>query len=434
VRPLSIAWLAAAALLHAQDWGARAPEVVSRTEPAYSPEARHAAVNTTIKLSLMVNEHGMPEDVRVVRGAGFGLDEIAVHTVAAWRFDPASRQAQRARFPAPPYKRGTPLMKSGAGRPSCASSSEGHPVRALTSIDLNFRVADKGHIGQTARLNFSLPSGVARPILIAGKIPPNPDPAPGAIMRIRLTVSPDGHAGDFKTLETGNPEWTAQVLKEMSGWRFRPAAREGQAEEVNGIFELSISQPAAPRNWPELRRSMVSISPPEPQDTSLPAPVLIAPPDRAMFDSYPRRVTCKWESSSGAVSYLLEWDYLDQGAWHAEYQAQRARLPAPPYKSGTPQNKSGAGRPSCASSSEAQRARLPAPPYKRGTPQNQSGAGRPFCASSSEGIPGLAYVVNGTEYAFEFVGAQAGRWRVWPVNQPGQRGNPSEWRTFRYLQ
>jgi predicted permease len=34
---------------------------------------------------------------------------------------------------------------------------------------------------------------------------------------------------------------------------------------------------------------------------------------------------------------------------------------------------------------KAQRARFPAPPYKRGTPQNQSGAGRPFCASSSEG-------------------------------------------------
>jgi len=47
--------------------------------------------------------------------------------------------------------------------------------------------------------------------------------------------------------------------------------------------------------------------------------------------------------------------------------------------------------------------------------------------------PGTAFVTRATEYTFEFVGAQPGRWRVWPVNKQGKRGNPSEWRTFRYL-
>ncbi len=32
----------------------------------------------------------------------------------------------------------------------------------------------------------------------------------------------------------------------------------------------------------------------------------------------------------------------------------------------------------------------------------------------------------------EFVGAQEGRWRVWPVNEDGERGAASEWRTFRF--
>ena len=136
------------------------------------------------------------------------------------------------------------------------------------------------------------------------------------------------------------------------------------------VFELSLSQPEAPKNWPELHRTTVNIWPPEPQDTTLAAPIPIGPPDGAMFDSYPRRITCKWEPSAGAVSYLLEWDYMDQGAWHAE----------------------------------------------------------------SQGIPGAAYVVNGTELTFGFRSAQAGRWRVWPVNDKGQRGNASEWRVFRYLQ
>jgi hypothetical protein len=40
---------------------------------------------------------------------------------------------------------------------------------------------------------------------------------------------------------------------------------------------------------------------------------------------------------------------------------------------------------------------------------------------------------QGPKQLSTFVGAQPGRWRVWPVNSSGQRGNPSEWRTFRFL-
>jgi len=52
------------------------------------------------------------------------------------------------------------------------------------------------------------------------------------------------------------------------------------------------------------------------------------------------------------------------------------------------------------------------------------------------GLDGSAvhFAVNGTAYTFNFIGAQPGRWRVWPLNRNGKRGNPSEWRTFRYLQ
>jgi hypothetical protein len=114
---------------------------------------------------------------------------------------------------------------------------------------------------------------------------------------------------------------------------------------------------------------MVAILSADPQDSSLPAPQLISPPDRALFDGYPRRVRCKWEVSPGAVSYLLEWDYMDRDAWNAEYQ----------------------------------------------------------------GVPGAAIIATGVEETFNFIGAQPGRWRVWPVNGSGQRGNPSEWRTFRFL-
>lgn len=37
-----------------------------------------------------------------------------------------------------------------------------------------------------------------------------------------------------------------------------------------------------------------------------------------------------------------------------------------------------------------------------------------------------------TDYTFDFVGAQPGRWRVWAVGANGQKGPQSAWREFRY--
>jgi TonB family protein len=329
--------LLASAVLCAQSWGTRSPRVVTRSEPEYTEEARRAGVNSTVTLSLVVNEDGAAEDIRVVRGAGFGLDESAVHAIKSWRFEPASR--------------------------------EGKPFKASTHVEVHFKVSHKAHADQTARLRFSAEPGVERPELIQGSVPANPDPPVEALLRVRFTVNPDGRLTDLQTLESNNKKWTDGALREIAGWRFRPAMRNGQAEEIRGIFEMTVSPPSEPDNRPRLQREMVAISAPEPQDYSLPAPQLISPRDGGLFDGYPRRVRCKWEASPGAVSYLLEWDYMDRDAWNAEYQ----------------------------------------------------------------GIPGTAMIAAGVEETVHFIGAQPGRWRVWPVNASGQRGNPSEWRTFRFL-
>jgi TonB family protein len=326
-------------LLFAQTWSARPPRVIFRSEPEYSEEARRAGVNATINVSLVVGEDGVPRDIRIVRGAGFGLDEVAARTISSWRFEPGTK--------------------------------EGKPFPAPTHVDLHFSVLDKPHHGQTARLNFSLPADVSRPELLEGEIPSNPEIPADSFLRVRLTVGPVGQPMRFQTLDTNNQDWTEHALLEMAGWRFRPAMRDGSPEEVTGVFELATSQ-SVPENRPTLTRAK-TISPPEAQDATLPAPQPISPPDHAIFDGYfdgyPRRVTCKWEPSPGAVSYILEWDYMDREAWHTE----------------------------------------------------------------SQGIPGSAYPVAATETTFDFVGAQPGRWRVWPVNARGQRGNPSPWRTFRYV-
>lgn len=68
-----------------------APQLVSKMEPEYSEEARKAKYSGTVLLSIIVDEHGMPRDIKVVRPLGLGLDEKAIEAVSHWRFRPGMK-------------------------------------------------------------------------------------------------------------------------------------------------------------------------------------------------------------------------------------------------------------------------------------------------------------------------------------------------------
>ena len=65
-----------------------APQLVSKVEPEYSEEARKAKFSGSVLLSIVVDEHGLPRDIKVVRPLGLGLDEKAIEAVSHWRFRP----------------------------------------------------------------------------------------------------------------------------------------------------------------------------------------------------------------------------------------------------------------------------------------------------------------------------------------------------------
>jgi tetratricopeptide (TPR) repeat protein/thiol-disulfide isomerase/thioredoxin len=101
---------------------------------------------------------------------------------------------------------------------------------------------------------------------------------------------------------------------------------------------------------------------------ALPAPKLLSPDPGAVFDHYPRQTTLVWAEVAGAASYVVEWDYKDGNTWWTETHGSRGGI-------------------------------LEAP--------------KPVAT-------------------FQFVGAQAGRWRVWALDSAGHPGPKTEWREFRY--
>jgi len=74
--------------------GVSAPIALFRVEPEYSEEARKAKFQGMVLLQLVVDEKGMPQQIRVLRPLGLGLDQKAVEAVAKWRFKPGTKDGK----------------------------------------------------------------------------------------------------------------------------------------------------------------------------------------------------------------------------------------------------------------------------------------------------------------------------------------------------
>lgn len=88
--------------------GVSAPSVLSKVEPEYSEEARKAKWQGTVILQIVVDEHGLPQQMKVSRSLGLGLDQKALEAVAKWKFRPGMK--------------------------------DGRPVPVVATIEVNFRL------------------------------------------------------------------------------------------------------------------------------------------------------------------------------------------------------------------------------------------------------------------------------------------------------
>lgn len=88
--------------------GVSAPVPIFTPEAEFSDEARRAKYQGVVLISLIVDAQGNPQNPRVVRPLGMGLDEKALEAVRKYKFKPAMR--------------------------------EGKPVPVMMSIEVNFRL------------------------------------------------------------------------------------------------------------------------------------------------------------------------------------------------------------------------------------------------------------------------------------------------------
>lgn len=68
-----------------------APRPIYKPEPQYTEDARIAKIQGSVKLSLVIDEQGRPDDIKVTTSLDPGLDQQAIEAVRQWLFAPGTR-------------------------------------------------------------------------------------------------------------------------------------------------------------------------------------------------------------------------------------------------------------------------------------------------------------------------------------------------------
>ena len=71
-----------------------------RPDPGYTEQAQRAGISGKVLLAFLVNEQGQAQDIRVIRGLGYGLDEKAMEALGTWKFLPGLMDGVPVRMPA----------------------------------------------------------------------------------------------------------------------------------------------------------------------------------------------------------------------------------------------------------------------------------------------------------------------------------------------
>lgn len=69
----------------------KAPKLIHQVDPQYSKRAKKKKISGTVKVDLYVDDKGLPQNVHVTQGVGYGLDEQALLAVQGYRFEPATK-------------------------------------------------------------------------------------------------------------------------------------------------------------------------------------------------------------------------------------------------------------------------------------------------------------------------------------------------------
>jgi TonB family protein len=70
------------------------PKLIHQEDAQFSAEARRKKISGEVMVQCIVDLNGLPQELKVVKSAGYGLDEQALKAVQQYRFAPATKEGQ----------------------------------------------------------------------------------------------------------------------------------------------------------------------------------------------------------------------------------------------------------------------------------------------------------------------------------------------------
>lgn len=192
------------------------PSIAERREPKFTEEALIAKLEGSVLVSVIVDENGSVRDMRVRRSLGLGLDEQALGTIQAWRFQPGTK--------------------------------DGQPVAVAVNVEVFFKVLRDPREWRLQGVDFATPHGATRP-----RVAKAPYPAPSGVEEtasvvVSFDVSEKGLPESIAVKEASDAKWTGDVIKLVREWRFHPGTKDGKplASSCTMFFVRGSHSPTPP--------------------------------------------------------------------------------------------------------------------------------------------------------------------------------------------
>jgi TonB family protein len=194
------------------------PKAIEKIEPKYSDEARLASLEGAVRVRCEIGPDGSVRDVSLKRGLGLGLDERALEAVWKWKFAPGT--------------------------------FDGKPVTMETAVDVEFRLADKPSLWRLTGVEFRLPEGGSRPVIVKAPFPAGDHLSPRAEEAVQRSLSQlsfkatiffeidDRGVPRGFTAVGGLPELGEDAIAFLKNWRFIPGLKNGPAVAVGCKFDF----------------------------------------------------------------------------------------------------------------------------------------------------------------------------------------------------
>jgi TonB family protein len=185
--------------------GLNAPTVLSSPVALYTEDARTHGIEGTVTIEAVIDENGRITSSRILKGLGYGLDQIALESVQDWKISPAT--------------------------------SNDLPVSVVAQIDVEFnlRSANALRVGP----------GMIPPTVLT-RVHPQYTPeakrarVEGAIV-LQTVVKGDGTI-DILRVVRGLPfGMTDNTIDAVKQWRFRPGQQNGQNVDIAINVEVNFN-------------------------------------------------------------------------------------------------------------------------------------------------------------------------------------------------